>query len=153
MQNTSTHCIPHSYGHHGEIDLLSIDMDGNDYWVWKAISEIEPRVVIIEYNAALGAEKSRTIPYNPEFVRHSGSLYHGASLRALTNLAQDKGYCLIGCEGSGINAFFLRQDITQEFFLELSVADAFFPNARLIMHGISTEAQYECIRNLPFVEV
>ncbi len=74
----------------GEIDLLSIDIDGNDYWVWKAITVIQPRVVVAEYNASLGASRSVTVQYDPVFDRyrkHASGWYHGASLAALRKLA------------------------------------------------------------------
>ena len=93
-----------------EIDLLSIDVDGNDYWLWKAIERIRPRLVVIEINRMLGPDVSKAILYDPDFGwQHDG--YYGASLRALTKLGADKGYKLIGCEPKGINAFFLRDDI------------------------------------------
>ncbi len=137
----------------GEIDLLSIDIDGNDYWVWKAITAISPRVVVIEYNASLGAEKSVTIPYNAGFMPDETGLYRGASLQALTKLAHEKGYVLIGCEANGVNAFFVRRDIAQGKFAEISVTDAYFPHARLIMRGLSAEHQYELVKSLPFESV
>jgi len=93
-----------------EIDLLSIDVDGNDYWLWKAIERIRPRVVVIEFNRALGPEVSATIPYDAGFTWAHDN-YYGASLRALEKLGKEKGYKLIGCEPKGVNAFFLRDDI------------------------------------------
>ncbi|MEK7439161.1 MAG: hypothetical protein AABZ78_00055 [Chloroflexota bacterium] len=137
----------------GEIDLLSIDIDGNDYWVWKAITAISPRVVVIEYNASLGAEKSVTIPYNADFMPDENSLCRGASLQALTKLAHEKGYVLIGCEANGVNAFFVRRDVAQGKFAEISVTDAYFPHARLIMRGLSAEQQCELVKSLPFESV
>ncbi len=104
-------------------DLLSIDIDGMDYHVWKAIGSIDPRVVVIEYNASFGPELSVTVPYNPRFNRFAvDPLYHGASLVALTKLAKAKGYGLIGCESTGGNAFFVKKDYPVKF---VSVAEAF----------------------------
>lgn len=137
----------------GEIDLLSIDIDGNDYWVWKAITTISPRVVVIEYNASLGAERSATISYNADLIPDASSLYRGASLQALTKLAREKGYVLIGCEANGVNAFFVRRDVAQGKFAEISVTDAYFPNARLIMRGLSAEQQGAITQSLPFESV
>ena len=94
-------------------DLLSIDIDSHDYWVWKAIEKSTARVVVIEYNASLGPDRAATIPYDPDFRYDQyfrGGVYHGASLAALTKVANEKGYALIGCESQGANAFFVRRD-------------------------------------------
>jgi len=101
----------------GEIDLLSIDIDNNDYWVWKAITVIQPRVVVIEYNAALRPPLSLVVPYDPE-RRWDGSNYFGASLEALVRLGRSKGYRVVGCNFSGANAFFVRDDIAGNHFLD-----------------------------------
>lgn len=58
-----------SHGFEGDIGLLHIDIDGNDYWVWRAITAIRPAIAIIEYNSVLGAERAITIPYDPKFTR------------------------------------------------------------------------------------
>jgi hypothetical protein len=89
-----------------EFDLLSIDIDGNDYWVWKAIQNFHPRVVIMEYNANKGPNLSVTIPYDPAF-RWDGSDYQGASLKALEKLGREKGYTLVATDPCGVNAFFV----------------------------------------------
>jgi hypothetical protein len=90
-----------------EIDLLSIDIDGNDYYVWDAIERVSPRVVAIEYNPFLPPPTSRTIQYDPEF-RWTFTDYFGASLCALNKLAERKGYSLVCCDRSGTNAFFAK---------------------------------------------
>jgi hypothetical protein len=95
------------------IGLLSIDIDGVDYWVWRAIEGIEPAIVVIEYNATFGPERPITVPYQPDFVRsiaHPSRLYWGASLAALQDLGQEKGYAFIGCNANGNNAYFVRND-------------------------------------------
>ncbi|MGH7869018.1 MAG: hypothetical protein ACREP9_15625, partial [Candidatus Dormibacteraceae bacterium] len=100
-------------GIEGDIGLLSIDIDGNDYWVWEAIEVISPRIVICEYNALFGPRLPITIPYQADFHRthaHFSNLYFGASLSALFSLGQQKGYRFIGCNSSGVNAFFVRED-------------------------------------------
>ena len=98
------------YGVPLEPDLLSIDLDGNDYWVWKAITRYRPRVIVCEYNAALGPNAAKTVPYDPH-RRWDGSSYHGASLRALHNLARQRDYSLVHCEAHGVNCFFIRDDV------------------------------------------
>jgi hypothetical protein len=90
-----------------QFDLLSIDIDGNDYWVWQAIRR-RPRVVVIEYNASVPAHERRVIAYDPHF-RWTGTDYFGASLRALAELGATKGYELVYCERAGVNAFFVAR--------------------------------------------
>ena len=97
----------------GRIGLLSVDIDGNDYWVWEKISVVDPALVIVEYNGVFGAVDPVTIPYQPDFVRnkaHFSNLYGGASLPALCHLAQQKGYRWIGCNSAGNNAYFVREN-------------------------------------------
>ncbi|HEX5400625.1 MAG TPA: hypothetical protein VFY06_16385 [Verrucomicrobiae bacterium] len=104
-----------SSGIQGDIGLLSIDIDGNDYWVWKAISVINPRIVICEYNSVFGAEHPITVPYRPDFDKtrhHYSNLCFGASLPAICQLAGDKGYDFVGSNSEGCNAFFVRKDIS-----------------------------------------
>lgn len=97
----------------GEIDLLSIDIDGNDYWVWEALDVASPRLAILEYNAIFGDERAVVVPYDPQFDRHTlKSTYFGASLAALTHLARRKDYRLVAVEPRGVNAFFLRNDVS-----------------------------------------
>jgi hypothetical protein len=82
-------------GFEGEVDLLAIDLDGNDYWVWNAISAIQPRIVVIEYRPQIPSDVSRTIPYNPNFSLQSSPPdlkdFFGASLLAIVRLARSKG--------------------------------------------------------------
>ncbi len=98
-----------------EFDLLSIDIDGNDYWVWSAIKKFRPRVVVIEYNAHYLADHSWIMPYDPNH-RWSSTSYYGASLKALEHLGLEKGYRLVGCSLTGLNAFFVREDLAGELF-------------------------------------
>ena len=99
----------------GEVDLLSIDIDGIDYWVWEQLSACRPRVVIVEYNPFFGADRAIAIPYDAQFDRHSFDVpraaYYGASLPALVTLGARKGYRLALVEPRGVNAFFVRDDI------------------------------------------
>jgi hypothetical protein len=114
-------------GFEREVGILSIDIDGNDYWVWKAIDCIEPIIVITEYNSLFGKNTLWTVPYDPAFVRsgkHHSHLYYGASLGALAALASIKGYSLIGCNSKGNNAYFIRND-KLSFFERKTVIDAY----------------------------
>ena len=97
-------------------DLLSIDIDFNDYWVWKSIVDYFPRVVVIEYNSSIPSHESKVVPYNPDYI-WDGTNYFGASLLALSNLASQKGYTLVGCDSNGINAFFCKTDLLDNFTL------------------------------------
>jgi hypothetical protein len=100
-------------GFYGEIGLLHIDIDGNDYWIWKEIDVIKPIIVIVEYNSVFAADKAWTVPYDPLFVRskaHHSCLFYGASLKALVQLGAAKGYSLIGSNSNGNNAYFVRND-------------------------------------------
>lgn len=90
-------------------DLLSIDIDGMDYWIWKAILNFHPRVVIIEYNASVPPLRNSVVPYNPKFV-WDGTDYFGASLGALNKLALQKGYQLLATNSGGTNAIFVDKN-------------------------------------------
>lgn len=105
-----------------EFDLLSIDIDGNDYWVWEKIQRFSPRAVVIEYNAAFPASCDWVMEYNPESA-WDGDIYFGASLRALERLGKRKGYKLVGCTLAGTNAFFVRDDLAGGHFLEPFTAE------------------------------
>jgi hypothetical protein len=118
------------HGFVGEIDYLGIDIDGLDYWLWEALSAVNPRVVGIEYNSAFGATAALTVPNDATFswakAREEGLpiTYHGASLQALWQLARRKGYRLVAVDPTGANAFFVRNDLALEL-TEISVLNAF----------------------------
>lgn len=112
----------------GDIGLLSIDIDGNDYWVWDKIDIVDPVIVIVEYNSIFGPSIAVTVPYDPTFVRHrahySGQFW-GASLQAFVSLAERKGYSLVGCNSVGNNAYFIRNDKLGADVPRLATAQAF----------------------------
>lgn len=139
----------------GEIDLLSIDVDGNDYWIWQAITTIKPRIVLIEYNASFGPERSITVKYDPDLNphhAHPSGFYHGASLTALTKLGFNKGYILVGCDSTGTNAFFVREEITTDELHPVPVKKAYYPHMHRTKQ-LSLDAQFNLIKHLDFVEV
>ncbi|MFD2908598.1 hypothetical protein ACFSX9_07595 [Flavobacterium ardleyense] len=106
------------YTKNEDIGLLSVDIDGNDYWVWRSIETINPRIVICEYNSAFGAKEKISVPYKENFVRskeHYSELYFGASLAAFCDLAEQKGYDFIGTTSAGVNAYFVRKDLSAPF--------------------------------------
>ena len=147
----------------GEIGLLSIDVDGNDYWIWKAINCISPAIVICEYNFRFGADRAVTVPYNPEFKRseaHHSMIYYGASLKALTSLANRRNYVFVGCNSAGNNAFFVRKDLKPDTVKGVSVESGFvqgkyretrYPDGKLAY--LSHHEELEIIATLPLVEV
>jgi hypothetical protein len=118
-----------SSGFKNEIDLLSIDIDFNDYWVWKATKGVSPRVVVIEYNAGLHPPLSVTVPYQPN-RGGDGTNYFGASLEALVRLGREKGYRIVGCNISGSNAFFVREDLCADHFVEPATAEEHYEPPR-----------------------
>lgn len=97
----------------GQLGILSIDVDGNDYWIWESIRVADPVIAIVEYNSVFGPDHAVTIPYDPNFVRtraHWSNLYWGASLRALCLLAERKGYAFVGSNSAGNNAYFVKKE-------------------------------------------
>ena len=98
-----------------EIDLLSLDVDGNDYWIWQRLDACSPRIVILEFNPGFGAERAVTVQYDPAFDRANFRgvtwQYYGASLAAFVRLGHEKGYRLVLVEPRGQNAYFLRNDV------------------------------------------
>jgi hypothetical protein len=103
-----------SNGLSGDIGLLSVDIDGNDYWVWDSINVINPCIVVCEYNSLWGDTLSVSTPYDPAFDRtsaHYSNLYFGASIAAFATLADSKGYSLVGSNLAGNNLFFVRKDL------------------------------------------
>jgi hypothetical protein len=100
-------------GFRGDIGVLSVDIDGNDYWVWERIDVVRPVIVVVEWNSVFGPRHAISIPYDPAFQRekaHYSCLYWGASIAAFEALAARKGYSLMGSNAAGNNIFFVRND-------------------------------------------
>lgn len=109
-----------------DLGLLSVDIDGNDYWVWEAITAVRARIVVAEYNSVFGHDPV-SIPYQSDFYRtkaHFSNLYYGCSLSALAHLAAKRGYMLAGSSLRGNNAFFVRKDLAGAL-AEVSAKDAY----------------------------
>lgn len=142
-------------------DLVSIDVDGNDYWLLEQIT-LCPAIFIVEYNAVFGAQRAITIPYKSDFSRnkaHYSNLYFGASLAAITDVAKAKGYGLVGCSSAGNNAYFVRNEVLRQSGLEeISVAEAYV-NSRFResrdrrgkLTCLSGEERLAAIRGLPVI--
>lgn len=114
-----------------KVGLLSIDIDGNDYWVWQGIDTIEPSIVIIEYNSRLGIEKSYVVPYEKNFERKKANysmIYYGASLKALVKLGKKKGYELVHCNEAGNNAFFVKKELLNDKIKSIDAVEGFVHN-------------------------
>ena len=144
-------------GMQGEIDLLIIDVDGVDYWLWKAVTAVNPRVVVIEYNASFGPERLITVPYKECFTRHTeheSGLYANASLSAYAALGNTLNYALIGCDSAGVNAFFVRRDAlcADTPLAEIRAENAWYPHSRRVHLGTSEE-QFGIIKDLPFYTI
>ena len=113
-----------------DIGILSIDIDGNDYHILKQIDikKLNPSILILEYNSVFGVDRKITVPYDKTFVRtkvHYSNLYFGASLPALTDLANSLGYALVGCNSIGSNAFYVRRDLLNGKVQEKSVKESY----------------------------
>ena len=147
----------------GDVGLLSVDIDGMDYWVWKAIDVVTPDIVVVEYNALFGPTKSVTVPYDPNFVRqkaHYSWSYYGASLAALVGLGKTKGYAFVGSNSAGNNAFFVKSDLlgsplreltAQQGYVKRTFREARDRDGRLMFPTFEEEAAL--IEGLPLVEV
>lgn len=109
-----------------EFDLMSIDIDYNTYWVWKAVKGYKPRVVVIEYNSSIPPNESKAVKYDPDMM-WDGTNYFGASLLALVKLGKAKGYTLIGCDNMGINAFFVADDLIDNQFAVKDIKELYKP--------------------------
>lgn len=151
-----------SSGLHGDIGILSVDVDGNDYWIWQAIECISPRIVIAEYNSVFGPVSPLSVPYDPCFVRtlkHQSKLYYGASISALSYLAKEKGYCLVAGNSAGNNVFFVRSDCMaglstlspQEAYVQAGFRESVDTKGEVIY--TSFKERQEAIASLPLINV
>ena len=151
-----------AHGFAGEIGILSIDLDGVDYWVWEASTIVQPVIVIIEYNSVFGCDSAISVPYHPAFQRtaaHYSNLYFGASLPALTHLAERKGYALVGSNSAGNNAYFVRRDrlgplrslTAAEGYIRSVFRESIDPAG--VPTFLSGDARRQAIADLPVVDV
>ena len=131
MENVDS--VVSSQGFDGPIDLLSLDIDGNDYWIWKGLTCICPRVVVLEFNASCGPDESLAMSYRADYRLDltQGPYRCGASLPAFAKLAKTKGYRLVGIQSLGFNAFFVRDGVGEELLPEKTSRECFEQNERL----------------------
>jgi hypothetical protein len=129
--------------------VLSIDVDGNDYWFLEKLIDTSPTVISVEYNSTFGLDPI-TVPYDPNFDRHEKhpkGWYHGASLVALTKLCAAHGYGLAAVSEAGTNAFFTANG-------NLDPKTAWKPNTlRQQYSGVAHPQQWKAVKDLPFVQV
>jgi len=109
-----------------EFDLLSIDVDSYDYWIWKALEGYRPRTVVIEYNSAIPATESIVINPDPKILKKYPESF-GAGLLALSKLGKSKGYTLVACDSNGINSFFVRTDLLKDNFVIRDIKAIYCP--------------------------
>jgi hypothetical protein len=108
-----------------EFDLLVIDVDGNDYWMWHALAgQFRPRVVVIEYNGTFGPKEEWVMPYDPRHC-YDQTAYFGASLTSFANFGAKHSYSLVGCDSMGVNAIFVRKDVVNGLFEGLDQPPAY----------------------------
>ncbi len=148
-------------GYDKELGILSVDIDGNDYWVWKAIDVVNPVIVIAEYNSLFGCDKPYTVPYDPAFVRNTkyNISYWGTSLGALCRLAEEKGYAFVGCNQAGNNSYFIRRDKLNSAVKEIGCKEGFvYSKFREFIDEKSGERplgkqRVKCLKGLPLYNV
>jgi hypothetical protein len=130
------------------VDFFSLDIDSLDYWIFKKMQDIGARVVCIEYNASFGPDLSVTVPKDGAFY----GVYSGASLKALVKLAKEKGYRFVGCNSTGVNAFFVRSDLAQKLLPEVPVTEGFRYHCDRTKK-IPFMEQFEKLKVMPLTEV
>ncbi len=138
------------------LGILSIDVDGNDFWFLRSLLAVRPGLVAVEYNATFGL-RPVTVPYDATFNRHqkhNSGWYHGASLVALDRLCSAQGYDLVAVAAGGANGFFVRADLRPQSLRRISVEEAYKENAvRNRLSQIHAAQQWENIKHLPYVEI
>jgi hypothetical protein len=146
-----------------DLGILSVDLDGNDYHVLEKITFFRPRILICEYNSVFGPSRKISVPYDENFMRtakHSSNLYWGASLAAMTHLANKRGYSLVGTNTASNNAFFVRNDLLNDNLEVLSVEQAYSASlyresrdAEGRLTYVGAEDRLKMIQGMPVVNV
>ena len=118
-----------------EFDLLSIDIDRNDYYVWEAIKNYKPRVVVIEYNSIFRPNCRFVVPYDSNAI-WDGTSNTSSSIESLCELGEKKGYKLVGCSFAGVNAFFVREDLIDNKFFGPFTSDNFYESPKYFLYHV-----------------
>jgi hypothetical protein len=163
--NTAQDLFKYAYDQLEGLDIFSIDLDGNDYWIVNSLDLDEVIVVVVEYNPVFGADLSISVPKEDDFDRskkHSSNLYYGASLRAFINLMKYKGFDFIGTNGAGSNAFFVKSEMFSKLMIEKpnredlsTYCDWRVRESRDVSGSLSLltgDSRWEQIKHMPFVE-
>ena len=111
-----------------DLGILSVDIDGVDYFVLEALAAWRPRILVVEYNGVFGGSRAVSVPYSADFqrsARHPSNLYYGASLAAFNHLATARDYALVGVNSVGSNAFFVRRELLNSRVRETNLADCY----------------------------
>lgn len=146
-----------------ELGILSVDIDGVDYYVLRALEQWRPSILIVEYNGVFGGRQAVTVPYDASFYRtakHSSNLYYGASLPAFVHLAGQRDYSLVGVNSVGSNAFFVRNDLLNDSVRPVSLHDCYRDSvfregrdARGQLTFASGLGRRDAIADMPLVDV
>ncbi len=134
-------------GLNGDIGLLSVDIDGNDYWVWDALEIVQPQVVIIETHIEFGYNNI-VVPYDANYMypgKHPE--YHGASPVAMVNLGKKKGYRLVGANELGFNFIFIKNGLADELIPEVSIES-------VLQHPsvIESFTKFEAVKDYEYIQ-
>ena len=150
----------------GGVDIVSLDIDGNDYWVAEALDFNGTKIIVVEYNPIFGHELALTVPRNDSFNRtesHFSNLYYGASLLAFINLLKLENYTFIGSNRAGNNAFFVLNSVLSLLevkiptesdysnFTDWRVRESRSPNGELTL--LSLEQGRELIKDLALIQL
>lgn len=146
-----------------ELGILSVDIDGVDYYVLAELGDWKASILIVEYNALFGCRRAVSVPYSADFQRtrqHHSNLYYGASLPALAHIANQQGYAFVGANNAGCNAFFVRRELLNGAVREVSVIDGFREsrfrqarNERGELTYASPDEERKLIANMPLADV
>ena len=135
------------------LGILSVDIDGNDYWMLEKLIEIKPSIIIAEYNSFF-EHRSISVPYDPNFDRrnkHPSLSYYGASLKALHTLLSSKNYSMIEVCDSGVNALFLNNDHLRKEDIPLDPERSF--QERTLPEGLTHTGIWEEISDMEYIEI
>lgn len=144
---------------HNDPDVLSLDIDGNDYYVAKAILDVglRPKIFVVEYNSVFGPKRSVTIPYRDNFVfgdAHRSQLFYGVSISGWHKCFADHGYRFVTVDRNGVNAFFVDPAHFAEGFLDQITPLTFAENQyQLGKFRCAGESQFQLISDQPLVTI
>ena len=139
-----------NYSDSSEIDFFSLDIDGNDYWILESLDLSKIKVICCEYNHWLGRDVKKTVPYNPDHIYFKEG-YYGASLSAINDLLEKKGFDLVAVESSGTNAFFVNKKFSNNF-IKLSPINSWKSGGRFYTPEKKREI-VNSIKNFKFLNV